>query len=402
MLAALGVALSGLPAWGFDGARQISKSYLNPENFFDIQSFSFSKRENDRWYEAENGWRAAGGSLGLDLLYMLLEVKLRHPISESWSVGFEATQEEFYEIKPFRYLIEIEWQPQEWVGLSFVGMPEYDKRHGDGGGRVTFGSRPWNYVRLHRILHDVYYNEKNFYDHSTYDDHPVEKVWEGALRWEQWRLRTKISEVRPFIQRFPADQLTFTASAVDSLLVLDWQQSPDQLIGVTGKSFDIHKAREAPNTSVREDNRRQRLRYDSLNLYVLQPLTADWHGTFGVRWDHFRNELRDLLDGQDSEDFELWTLGGYGELQQSTSPTTAWEYGLYVGNIRKTVDHLPASKDDLRERKTEIKLRVNWLVEQPEQQGSLRFISSWDIDSLSFDSFLGLWDGGSIIYQRTF
>ena len=66
------------------------------------------------------------------------------------------------------------------------------------------------------------------------------------------------------------------------------------------------------------------------------------------------------------------------------------------------MDRLPASKDDLRERKTEIKLRVNWLVEQPEQQESLRFISSWDIDSLSFDSFLGLWDGGSIIYQRTF
>ena len=57
LLAAFGLVFGGLPAYAFDGARQISKSYFNPENFLDLQAYSFSKREDDLWYEADNGWR---------------------------------------------------------------------------------------------------------------------------------------------------------------------------------------------------------------------------------------------------------------------------------------------------------------------------------------------------------
>ena len=402
LLAAFGVVFGGLPACASDGARQVSKSNLNPENFLDLQAYSFSKREDDLWYEADNGWRSGGGSLGLDLLYLLLEVKLRHPLSESWSVGFELEQEEFYEIKPLNYLVEVEWRPQAWLGVAFVGMPEYDKRHADEGLGIMLGHQPWDFLRYRRVLHDLYYNEKNFYDNSTYDAHPIEDVWEGALRWGKWRLRGKRAEVRPFTQRFPAEQLTFKSSSVETALVLDWQPSPERLLGVTAKSFDAHKWREAPNTTARVDNRRQHLRYESLNLYGLQPLNPDWHGSFGLRWDRFCNEFRDLVDGRDSEDFSLKSLQLYSELRQTTSPTTAWEYGLYAADVVKTSASVPAATTDKPDKKLEIKLRVSWQVGKVDEQGALRLISTWDVDSFSPSSFLGIWDGGSMTYQHTF
>lgn len=402
LLAVLGVVCAVLPAWGSDGTRQVSPSYLNPENFLDLQAYSFSKRENDLWYETDNGWRSGGGSLGLDLLYLLLEVKLRHPLSESWNVGLELKQEEFYEVKPLRYLVEVEWRPQTWLGVSFVGMPGYEKRHVDEGLGVTLGEPPWDFFRYRRLWHDLYYNEKNFSDNSTYDASPIEDVWEGAVRWEKWRLRGKRAEVRSFTQNFPEDQLTFKGSSVETSLVLDWLPSPEQLLGVSLKSFDLRKSREAPSTSVRADNRRQRLRYESMSLYGLQPLNPDWHGTCGLRWDRFRNEFRDLVDGRDSEDFLLRSLQLYGELRQATSPTTAWEYGLYVGDTHKSVASLPAKSTDLLSKGVEIKLRVSWQVGQVDAQGALRLISTWDVDGFSPDSFLGIWDGGSMAYQRTF
>ena len=184
--------------------------------------------------------------------------------------------------------------------------------------------------------------------------------------------------------------------------MLDWQPSPERLLGVTAKSFDAHKWREAPNTTARVDNRRQHLRYESLNLYGLQPLNPDWHGSFGLRWDRFCNEFRDLVDGRDSEDFSLKSLQLYSELRQTTSPTTAWEYGLYAADVVKTSASVPAATTDKPDKKLEIKLRVSWQVGKVDDQGALRLISTWDVDSFSPSSFLGIWDGGSMTYQHTF
>ena len=121
-----------------------------------------------------------------------------------------------------------------------------------------------------------------------------------------------------------------------------------------------------------------------------------------MRWDRFCNEFRDLVDGSESEDFLLRSLQLYGELRQATSPTRAWEYGLYVGDTHKSVASLPAKSTDPLSKGVEIKLRVSWQVGQVDAQGALRLISTWDVDGFSPDSFLGIWDGGSMAYQRTF
>ncbi|MCS5553893.1 MAG: hypothetical protein NZ878_11350, partial [SAR324 cluster bacterium] len=91
----------------YDDASGIYHSYLNQENFLDIKSYQFHKLKEDEWYESQGGWRLSGGSMGLDLLFTDLEVRLPYQLGEEATVYFKARQEEFYEIKPFRYLVEV-------------------------------------------------------------------------------------------------------------------------------------------------------------------------------------------------------------------------------------------------------------------------------------------------------
>ncbi len=149
-----------LKVLAFDDAAEINHTYLNQENFLDIKSYQFNKLREEEWYESSGGWRLTGGSIGLDLLYSQLEVRLPHSISEETTVIFLAKQQEFYEIKPFRYQVEVEWRPYDLASFSLLGMPEYDKRKADQGASVTLGKRPWNYLRFQKSFQDLYYNEQ--------------------------------------------------------------------------------------------------------------------------------------------------------------------------------------------------------------------------------------------------
>ena len=137
----------------YDGASEISHSYFNQDNFLDIKSYQFHKLKEEEWFESHGGWRLTGGSMGMDLLFTDLEILLPYQLGEESTVYFKASQEEFYEIKPFRYLVEVEWSPIELIGVSFLGMPEYDKRKADQGGSITLGKRPWNYIRSVSYTH---------------------------------------------------------------------------------------------------------------------------------------------------------------------------------------------------------------------------------------------------------
>jgi len=109
-----------LKVLAFDDAAEINHTYLNQENFLDIKSYQFNKLREEEWYESSGGWRLTGGSLGLDLLYSQLEVRLPHSISEETTVIFLAKQQEFYEIKPFRYQVEVEWRPYNLAAFSLL------------------------------------------------------------------------------------------------------------------------------------------------------------------------------------------------------------------------------------------------------------------------------------------
>ncbi|MDC0225135.1 hypothetical protein OAK62_06855, partial [Deltaproteobacteria bacterium] len=66
----------------FEDALEINHSYLNQENFLDLKSYQFNKLREEKWFQSSGGWRLTGGSLGMDLLYTQLEIRLPHPLSK--------------------------------------------------------------------------------------------------------------------------------------------------------------------------------------------------------------------------------------------------------------------------------------------------------------------------------
>ena len=386
--------------WAFDDASEIHHSYLNQENFLDLKSYQFHKLKEDAWYESPGGWRLTGGSLGLDLLYSHLEVRIPHKLSEETTVLFHASQEEFYEIKPFRYLVEVEWRPDDWAAFSLLGMPEYDKRKADQGVSITLGRRPWNFLRFQQLFQDLYYNEKNFYDNSYYSPHPMENYMEGAFRWNNWHTRFSYLLDKPFKQVFPKNGLTFTYKSEDSSVVLDYQYGHQRLAGLSWRSFDVHKRRETTKSTETAslNNRGQQLLYSSVDFYWLHPLYDTLHGTFGLREDRFRNLFRQLDLAKDSYDFHLWTLQLYGILRHQTALDRFWEYGLYAGDTDKVTNYLSTERVDKKRRKPEIKLRVSWEFRYLSNQSAFMITTTWNVD----DFFKDFWDGGNISYQQTF
>ena len=384
----------------YDDASGIYHSYLNQENFLDIKSYQFHKLKEDEWYESQGGWRLSGGSMGLDLLFNDLEVRLPYQLGEEATVYFKARQEEFYEIKPFRYLVEVEWRAVELIGLSFLGMPEYDKRKADQGGSITLGKRPWNYIRFQQLLQDLYYNEKNFYDTSYYSPHPVENNLEGAFSWKKWRARFNHVQDKPFKQVFPKQELTVTYKSKDNTATLDYHFGEQQIAGLSWRSFDIQKRRETknPSESSSPDNREQQLLYSSADLYWLHPLNSEFHGTIGLREDRFQNLFRQLDVSYDDYNFHLWTLQLYGIIRHKTSLDRYREYALYAADTDKVTNYLSADREDKTSRKPEVKMRVSWDFQDSSNQSALMFTTSWNLDNF----FKDFWDGGNISYQKTF
>ena len=384
----------------YDDASGISHSYLNQENFLDIKSYQFHKLKEDEWYESQGGWRLTGGSMGMDLLFTDLEVLLPHQLGDKATVYFKARQEEFYEIKPFRYLVEVEWRAIEQIGLSFLGMPEYDKRKADQGASITLGNRPWNYLKFQQLLQDLYYNEKNFYDTSYYSPHPVENNIEGSFSWKKWRGRFIYFQDVPFKKVLPKKDQTILYQSKDNSAILDYHFSEQQIAGLSWRSFDIQKRRETKNPSETSspDNREQQLLYSSADLYWLYPLNSEFHGTIGLREDRFKNLFRQLDVPFDDYNFHLWTLQLYGIIRHKTSIDRFFEYALYAGDTDKVTNYLSADRVDKERRNHELKLRISLDLQDSSNQSALMFTTSWNLDNF----FKDFWDGGNISYQKTF
>ena len=386
--------------FAFDDASEINHTYLNQENFLDIKSYQFNKLKEEKWYESGEGWRVNGGSLGLDLLYTNLEARIQSSISEEISVIFTTKQEEFYEIKPFNYLVEVEWRLYDWIAFSILGMPEYDKRNADQGSSVTLGRRPWNFLRFRQLLQDLHYNEKNFYDSSYYSSHPIESVLEGAFLWKNWRTRLNLFNDKEFRKIYPNEGLIFSHKGKDYSALLDYHYGKNKLIGLSRRYFDILKIRQKPlsNEIGSPDNREQQLLYDSIDFYWLHQLNSNFHWTIGFREDRFRNFFRQLDLAKDSYDFHLWTFQCYGILRHQTEMERFWEYAIYVGDTDKGINYITEDNEDKKRRKTESKLRVSWEFQNLNNSSSLMLTTSWNIDNFLND----FWDGGNIQYQKTF
>ncbi len=156
----------------FDNDRTLSFPDFNRENFLDISGYQYRKQLDDQWQASDNGFRLAGGSLGQDILYSVLDFKFRTHINPVTEFRLTSRQQAFYAFKPVYHQVEIGMRPKKWLYLSFLGSPTYDKRSSDMGTALEIGSRPKNYLRFVYVRHDVFLMTKIFWTIAITDKYP--------------------------------------------------------------------------------------------------------------------------------------------------------------------------------------------------------------------------------------
>jgi len=239
------VVHAGTASAAWDGSTTLHDIHLKPENFLDINSYQFRPSEDIQWYDVENGWRVAGGSLESNRAYLFTDMRLKRPITPNFNARLRWTDEEFYAPhEPERPLLELELQPTaEPVTFSLLGAPAYAKREADLGLAASLGVRPWDYVRVAWLRPDYYYNRKNDLDNSYYRRAPGQLTAEAAYKWgEDYKLRLLWQDDRPL--EFVLDE-----AGNDDLLIFQ---------------LDLFNARgPMPRTLLEVDERTKDIRYSS-------------------------------------------------------------------------------------------------------------------------------------------
>ena len=381
----------------FDGATNVDAFHLNRENFLDIQSYLFSAAQDRKWRRAEQGWRMTGGSLGLDLLFLKFQLKLIEQLSRGFSASVRMDHEEFYERKPLNFEIEVGWQASSKVTLGIAGQPQFDKRNADYGAFITLGDRQESFLRLHQLRQNLFYNEKNLYDQSTQDPHPIENQVEGTWLGDDWEFGFKWTESLPMKLLDPTLALNFSHEETQQQLLIEHQWNPDWTLGWQWKKFRSEKYREVTISPDPSDHRYQEASWSQQILQADGPLAQDWYLNAGLRYDMFRHHLLQLNAVNESEENTIYSYQWFGSMRQLLGNETAWETGIYLGQVDKSIINLnDFSKEE--DRGPEGKLRISWEVRNDYVGGgALMFTSTWNLDNFAND----FWDGGNVTYQRT-
>jgi hypothetical protein len=382
----------------FDGATNVDTFHLNRENFLDIQSYSFSAAQDRKWRRAEQGWRMTGGSLGLDLLFMKFQLKLIEQLSKGFSAGVRIDHEEFYERKPLNFEIEVGWKATYTLTLGIAGQPQFDKRNADYGAFITFGERQKSFLRVHQLRQNLFYNEKNLYDQSTQNPHPIENQVEGTWLSDDWEFGFKWTEFLPMKLLDSTVALNFFHEEMQQQLLIEYQWNPDWTLGWQLKKFRSVKRREVAISPDPADHRHQEASCSSQILQADGPLAQGWYLNAGLRYDMFRHHLLQLDAINKSEENIIHSYQWFGSMRQLLGDETAWEAGIYLGQVGKSIINLEdfSNKED---RSHEGKLRISWEVRNDYVSGgALMFTSTWNLDNFAND----FWDGGNVTYQRTF
>lgn len=381
----------------YDGDRSINTPDFNRENFLDLKSYEFSRRQELRWRGADNAFRVAGGSLNLDFLYSDLQIKFRKDLDERFKVQYRAEKQEFYAIKPLRHLLDVSYQVWGNWHLSLIGFPTYDKRDGDFGYGVTYGDVRRNFIRLRYLSQDVYYNDKNF-EKDYYEIEPTEQeiTFQHTFgpHWVNFRLNAhSYSE-----QFYPTEQLTFAQQGHEGKLDAEFFRNSNYGVwGVKSQFFVFEKSRLSDTPDLAEEDRQQLLEYHALDLFV-DSIRDGLDAMVGARFDVFRNHLRDYYEPEASVDYLIRSSQIYAVFNHPWKPHLHVNAGLYLGDTLEDFDYLLTQQSDKTEAATESKLRLSldWL--SLSQETVARFSSTWNLDNLFGD----FWDGGHMSLQTEF
>lgn len=380
----------------WDGDPTLEDIIFSFESFVDINAYQFRPSEEVKWYGVENGFRAVGGSLDHNFLYMYSDLRLKRALTPGVNFRVQWREEEFYESRDLqRPLLEAELRPEGWpLSLSLIGSPEYAKRESDIGLATTLGERSKRYLRLAWLSPDNFYNEKNIQDGSFYRSEPEQWTVEGAWDWQdRYRLRFWWQENRP-LEFVPDDQLSLFSYENSSYRAsLDYTTAGDYHYGMTVYGFDTRQGLDGPLS-----RRTQDIRYLSIEGYWFTELSGTDEWTVGLRYDDFENSERATAEPEGSFDFLFQTYQLYSIYHRFYQPQQAWAIGLYIGQATKGDDYVDASFDDTIREKTEAKLTNTLEFHSADRESLLSVTLSWNLDGIASDPV----DGGLLRFSGRF
>lgn len=380
-------------ASGFDGNTRIEDVNLKPENWLDIQAYSFRKSQDQQWNEGDNGFRFTGGSLDIDYLFLRTELRYRQALSEQVDMRLGWEEERFYAPRDFEHpYAEVAYHPDAVpVEVSFLGRSGYAKSGADFGGALSLGRRPWNYIRLVGYTEESLYNDKNEYDGSYYEREPATLRLEGAFRLLDERLVTRfMAERNTPLEYVEADGVTtFRHDGSRYRAMLDYRPRDGHLLGLAYRGLREDRSRREP-----AGTRSRRLTYDGLGVYWQYTAPPDYELNAGVRADRLTNELR---RPDSDKDYRITTPQLYGVLTHWYAPRQGWELGTYLGRTWERTDLL-TSGDDVSQISYQGKLRTSWAYRSTDGRSSLMLHFTFNLDDVIRDPG----DGAGMTYQGVF
>ena len=395
MLSVIAAKVGAVPmTW--DGGTTLHDIDFRPENFLDINSYQFRPSEDIRWYDVENGWRVAGGSLESNRAYLFTDIRLKRPITPNFSARLSWSDEEFYAPRdPERPLLELELQPTTWpVSLSMLGAPAYAKSKAELGAAISLGLRPWDYLRVAWLRPDFYYNNKNDVDGSYYRHASNQISVEAAYHLgDHYKLHLAWYDNKP--QEFVLDNQVsvFAYRNWNYLGSFDYRHDAEHTMGVAVRGFETRQSSDDAVT-----DRTQDIRYYSVNTYWIRSMDLEREWSLGVRVDDFRNRERTTSDPAAEYDFLFRTTQVSSTYYRPFASQQAWELGLYIGDVTKRRNYLDATATDWRQNRFEAILRTGWDIFSSDHSTALALGVSWNLDDLIHDSF----DGGSVRFRSEF
>jgi hypothetical protein len=381
---------------GWDGEPSLEDVVFSFESFLDINAYQFRPSEDLAWQDVENGFRATGGSLDHNLLYTYTDLRLKQALTPNVNFRLTWSEEELYESREAqRPLLELEARPDGWpVSLSLIGTPEYAKREADLGLAATLGQRPGNYLHVAWLSPDLYYNEKNVQDGSSYRSEPGQWTVEGAYNWaERYEFRFWLQDNRPMEFVLNDEVSVFAYESRSYRASFDVSAGPEQHYGLSLRGFDTSQSLDEALSY-----RSQDIRYLSAEGYWFTAVNSMDEWTVGVRYDDFRNDERNPADIDTSFDFLYRMSQVYTLYYHPYRPDRAWEVGLYLANATKGNDFVEASLDDTIRDEPQAKLTTSWELFSAGRASVLSVKLSWDLDDIEVDPF----DGGMMRFSTRF
>jgi hypothetical protein len=383
----------------YDDDRSISDVKLKSETFLDINANSPRKSLDLEWVDVLNGWRMAGGSTSTDRLFLESELRLYRELSSLAQVSLSMQQNDFYADKPFSLpQISIDLYPldEHDIGFSIIGTAAHDKRQADLGYAFTLGRKTGNYVRASWLKVDTFYNEKNEFDDSYYDNHGETLALEGKQTvGDSWVFEFDLKRDRPLRWVSDAMNTQFDYESQAYALNIYYIRSGG-FYGVNLEGFNIDKSLIQMASS-----ERQELRYKSAELFFVNKTTPNYETTFGLRYDEFNESLSDEVLAENSFRFDLSTWQAYSSVYHEYTENQAWDIGIFAAWSaldRMFLSPSVANSADESSQRIEAKLRGSWQLLSTDRKSTLAFNLSLNLDNLLSDPG----DGGGIYFQTRF